>query len=85
MTPMFDRAVMEDALSRVIDEFDESAPTVADWCERIYAAKDHQVSLADLMLLWRLYTEVTPPSMAANLVLHLMNRSGQDTSGMLDH
>ena len=85
MTPMFDRAVMEDALSRVMDEFEDSAPTVVVWCERIYAAKDRDVSLADLMLLWRFYTEVTPPSLAANLVLHRMTEDGQDTSGMLDH
>ena len=84
MKPMFDRMVMDDALQYVAEEFGESAPVVADWCDRIHAAPDSEVTLADLSLLWYLHTERVPPSAATNSVLHRMKYAGQNTEGLLD-
>lgn len=72
----FNRISFEDALAFVEDKFGESAPTVAGWCNKIYVANDRDVSLADLHLLWRLYSETMPPSLAANLVRHRMHDAG---------
>jgi hypothetical protein len=45
------------------------------------AAKDDQVTLADLHLLQRLATEDTQANYAANLVYHRMDAAGQLTTG----
>lgn len=79
----FDRRYFEQALESVAEEFGASAPTVADWCDRLASAKDCDVSLADLALLWRLYDESVHPNLAANLVFHGMSYSGIETEGQI--
>ena len=78
---MFNRKQYDAAISKVATQFEKTAPTVCDWCDFLSAAKDHEVTLADLHLLNRLATEDTQANYAANLVYHLMERSGRCTVG----
>lgn len=54
---------------------------VEAWSERCYAARDTDVSLADIALLAELATELPPPNLASNKVYHLLTRLGRDTTG----
>jgi hypothetical protein len=78
---MFNRKQFDRAIQDVATKYERSAPTICDWCDFLAAAKDDQVTLADLHLLQRLATEDTQANYAANLVYHRMDAAGQLTTG----
>ena len=83
---MFSRRDFDKALEAVAVCYRVSAPTVGDWCDMLYAAKDDQVTLADIHLLSQINQNIrtmaeVPANTAANQVYHLMNRLGRDTTG----
>ena len=71
----------ENTCTKVAEKFEKTAPTVSAWVERIYMAKDTEITLADIHLLAQL--EEMQPNYAANRVYKLMNLLGQDTTGHL--
>ncbi len=78
---MFDRKKYDDALGVVFVAYEKTAPTVCEWCDLLASAKDDAVTLADVHLLDRLATELPHPNLAANLVYHVMDRRGMNTTG----
>lgn len=78
---MFDRKSFDAACSIVCGKFEKTSPTASDWADWLYRAKDAEVTLADIQLLQRLSSEDTPANYAANLVYHLQESLGRDTTG----
>lgn len=83
---MFNRKLFEAALAAVSSAYMTSAPTVDQWCDMLAAAKDHEVTLADVHLLSQFLKALHTPEQvqanhAANMVYHLNQRLGRDTTG----
>jgi len=81
MLPIINRDSLDTAAATVSQVYEKSAPTVTEWAEWLYAAKDREVTLEDLFTLQQLATELPPANYAANQVYHLMERQGKSTVG----
>jgi hypothetical protein len=78
---MFDRKRFEAACAAACGEYEKAAPTVAEWADWLYQAKDQDVTLADLHILGRIVTENPGGNLAANMIYHHQTRLGRDTIG----
>ena len=81
MFTLYNREQIDAAAERVCEIYNKTAPTVSDWADWIYSARDNEVTLSDLLWLQRLANEETPANYAANAVYHLMESRGQSTIG----
>lgn len=77
----FNRKAFEQQLGLVAGIYEKTAPTVDAWCDWLANAKDLEITLADLNLLNTLATDVPPANYAANMLYHLAERAGRDTTG----
>ncbi len=79
MFNLFNRLEFDNACSKAVQLFETSAPTVSDWAEKMYGAKDWDITLAEIHLLSRINT--LDPNTAANQLYKLMVLLGRDTRG----
>ena len=78
---IFSRKEFESAIGELCEKYEKSAPTVYDWVEWLYQAKDHEITLSDVFLLKTLASEDVPPNYAANMLYHMQYKLGRDTTG----
>lgn len=80
----------EDLLAKLValvNHFEKTAPTVAEWANALYIKigdNPDEVRLSELVQVEALYGDgrnIEAPNLAANRVYKLMNRLGQDTTG----
>jgi hypothetical protein len=81
MAAIINRDAIDEAASVVCMAYEKIAPTVSEWADWLYSAKDREVTLEDLFTLQRISDELPAPNYAANLVYHLMERQGKATVG----
>lgn len=79
---MFDRTSFDEAIARVAERYERTAPTVDTWCDWLCLAGDAEITLADVHLLMQLDApEPMQPNYAANLLYKMQSRLGRDTTG----
>lgn len=78
---IYSRTALDNAVCVLLDRYEKSAPTVAEWADWLYAAKDSEVTLEDLFILQELAGEELQANYAANRIYHLMERQGKSTVG----
>lgn len=78
---IFNRAEFETAASLLSEHYEKSAPTVAEWAERMYQAKDNEITLADIHLMQMWSQELPQPNHAANRLYHHQTSLGRETVG----
>lgn len=78
---IYSRPALDRAVCVLMDRYEKSAPTVAEWADQLYAAKDCDITLEDLFILQELANEDVPANYAANRIYHLMERQGKATIG----
>ena len=81
MTEAFNRKNFDAILSGLSERYEKSAPTVSEWAEWLFTAKDHEITLADVHLASEVWKANTQPNYAANAVYHLSERLGRVTTG----
>lgn len=86
---MFDFDAIREALGRVVDHYEKTAPVVSEWADDVYMRLNGQadkVIFSELMLVKTMIgTEEEGwmhPNYAANRLYHLLHRLGRDTTGM---
>lgn len=87
--PMLDFDAIRDALSRVVEHYEKTAPVVSGWADDVYIRLNGQadkVVVSELMFAQRLIGQDGEDWMrsdyAANQLYHLLHRLGRDTTGM---
>ena len=76
---IFNRKNFEIVCTKVCTQFEKSAPTVSELADKLYQAKDKNITLAEIHLLSKI--SEMQPNYAANALYHLMEDLGQDTTG----
>lgn len=87
---MFDSVEFSRFLELACGHYEKSAPTVADWIDCLYrriGSDPSQVCLSEILFAQRLQEngEWMLPNYAANGLIHLFQRIGRETTGMIDH
>tara|TARA_R110002110_G_scaffold13929_3_gene66118 strand:- start:2886 stop:3134 length:249 start_codon:yes stop_codon:yes gene_type:complete len=78
---MFDRDKFEETLSELANHYEDSAPTVSNFCNEIFGMRDSLVTLQDLVLLQQFSEEKFEPNLAANMIYHHQESLGRSTVG----
>lgn len=77
---MFNRRVFDESLAVVSRRFETTAPTVEAYVDWLASASDLQVTLADVATV-AVLLQCQGGTDAANVVYHLQERLGRDTTG----
>lgn len=87
---MFDCIEFSRFLEAAAEVYDRSAPTVEQWIDDLYrriGSNPETVALTEVLFAQRLRDDGQwmDPHYATNGLLHMLDRIGRSTAGMIDH
>lgn len=90
MPGFIDHDALDRRLTEGCEQYEKTAPTVYDYLNILYMRlreQPHTVVLPEVMYVERLVEEGqwANPHLAANQLVHLFERIGRSTAGMIDH
>lgn len=85
---MIDFAALDARLVEATGHYEKTAPVVSNYCNELYARlrdEPEKIVLTEILFVGRLVEEGEwmHPNYAANQLLHVLDRIGRDTSGMV--